>query len=400
MKILSLCLLFFAAGARADSLLVLIEPTARAHLGPLLYEWTAQVRSEGRFTRIWIREVPRLATFGGTAAARWALCNQMSNIIANLNPDAVQGIGATAAHVGGWHNVDGHYVRCSETDAPLQMTNWVFTDALDHGMGGGDVLASNVPGDGRWDETTATNFARPVARIDAALLFDSSSPTYPAGTHCLAGLKETPYQEEDFALRNYFTNDLAYRRGAWSLSNTGIVVGGNWDATDRDTYAAANSSVTWVQSQIAPIGAGSRVRFFMHCAANVDLPSIYDSNCVPVLCLVAVANRSFGMARYDIMGYGAPQTRWLFPGRQTTPYALVAMWDEGHNGSGGVPPFWRASNSDTHVADMHRTSYLARGNWPLFCTMLGDLTLPFSPVVGQPRRIQANSLSVGTVITP
>lgn len=386
-------LLASAVASRADSLLVLIDATSRANLGALLPEWVAQVRSEGRWTRVEVREMQRLATFGGTAASRWAALAAMSNAVAQEAPDDVQIIGPLASEVGGWHNVDGHSVRCWESDAHLQVTNWSFTDTLDHGMSGADALHSNVPGDGRRDEITATGFRRAVARIDAANLLDSSSPTI--GTGCLIGLKETPAIAEATAISNYFRANLDYRRGGWGLSTTGIVTGVTWNATDRATYAAANSAVTWIQAGSA-IGGGARVRYFMHSWANSELNNLYNGSCEPMRCLVAVANRSYGFVRYDIQGYGAPQTRWLFPGRQATPYALVAVWDEGNTDSGKVP-FWRASNSDTHVADMHRTSYAAKGHWPLFCTMLGDLTLPFTPVAGAPRTARATTVSVGTV---
>lgn len=370
---LGLAILLLAFGVRADSLLVITEPTARAHLGTLLHEWVAQVKSEGRYTRVQIREVGRFATSSNTAAARWAAIAPMSNMIARAMPDAVVLIGAVPIHIGGWHNEDGHYVRCAMTDAPLCLTNWTFSDSTSHGMNGSDVLASNEPGDGRWDETTSTNFARPVSRIDAALLINSSSPTFTTG--CLSNLYETPTIDEGWALRTYFTNNLGFRRGLWGLSSTGYVTGGNWDSTDRDTFAAANSGVTWVQSSGA-IGGGSRARFFYHCWANSELNYIYDGSCAPVRCLVAVVNRSFGMSMYDVMGYGAPMIRWLFPGRQSEPYALVSLWARGHTAS--QSPFWRSATANTHVADMTRTSVTARGNLPLFFTMMGDLTLPLN----------------------
>jgi len=372
-----------SAKPKADTLLVITESTARGYLGPLLPQWVQQIKSEGRFTRVIVREAQRYTNMPGTSAQRWASIAIVSNLIARHSPDAVQFIGALPFYLGGSQNMDGHYARCMVTDGPYCATNLVFTDLNDFGMGGGDYLASNIPGDGRFDEIAigSTNFARPVARVDAYAILNSGVVLFTTG--CLSNLAINPVVDEAAALRSYFTNNLAFRRGQWSVSASNFINTSLYSATD---YAIITNyvRVPTVYASGAP-GAGARTRFFYHNFSNEDMNGVYDASCAPIRALLAINYRSFGMEVRDITGYGNPMPRWLFPGRTTEPYALVTGWSRG---SGFFDaPFWLPNTTtNTHIADIHRSSMNAQtstggdfaGYWPFFYSLFGDLTLPLT----------------------
>jgi len=375
--------LLLALNLRADTLLVVTEPTARGYLGPLLPQWVQQVKSEGRFTRVIVREAQRYTNLPGTSAQRWASIAIVSNLIARHSPDAVQFIGALPFYLGGSHNMDGHYARCMVTDAPYCATNLTFTDVNNFGMGGGDYLASNVPGDGRFDETSigSTNFARPVARINAYAILNSGSVLFTSG--CLSNLLTTPVVDEAVGLRAYFTNNLAFRRGEWTVSASNYINTSLWTAPDYSTITNyVRVSTTYAGGAL---GAGSRPRFFYHNLADEDMNNVYDASCSPIRALFVVNYRSFGMEVYDIVGYGNAMPRWLFPGRTTEPYGLVTGWSRGSGFSDA--PFWLPNTTtNTHIADIHRSSMNAQtstgglfaGYWPFFYSLFGDLTLPIT----------------------
>lgn len=375
--------LLLAAATKADTLLVVTESTARGYLGPLLPQWVQQVKSEGRFTRVIVREAQRYTNMPGTSAQRWASIAIVSNLISRHSPDAVQFIGALPFYLGGIHNMDGHYYRCMVTDAPYCATNTQFTDLVEYSTLGGDYLATNGIGDGRFDQiaTDQTNFARPVARVDAYAILNSGAILFTSG--CLSNLAINPVVDEAVALRAYFTNNLSFRRGEWSVSASNFINTSLYTATD---YAKITNlvKVPTVYAAGTP-GAGSRPRFFYHNFANEDMNGVYDASCAPIRALFAANYRSFGMEVRDITGYGNPMPRWLFPGRTTEPYALVTGWVRG---SGfGDAPFWLPNTTtNTHIADIFRSSMNAQsstggsfaGYWPFFYWLAGDLTLPIN----------------------
>ncbi len=389
MKRLLLCLLL-GISTQAETLLVITEPTARAYLGPLLPQWAQQVKSEGRYTRVIIREAQRYTNMPGTSAQRWASIAVVSNLIARHSPDAVQLIGALPFYLGGIHNIDGHYQRCMVTDAPYCVTNTEFTDVVAYSTLGGDYLATNGIGDGRFDQiaTDATNFARPVARINAYAILNSGAVLCTSG--CLSNLLTTPVVNEAIGLRAYFTNNLAFRRGEWTVSASNYINTSLWTAPDYSTITNyVRVSTTYAGGAL---GAGSRPRFFYHNLADEDMNNVYDASCSPILALFVVNYRSFGMEVYDIVGYGNAMPRWLFPGRTTEPYGLVTGWSRGSGFSDA--PFWLPNTTtNTHIADIHRSSMNAQtstgglfaGYWPFFYSLFGDLTLPINgSITNQP----------------
>lgn len=359
--------LFLGLSLRAETLLVVTEPTARSYLGTLLQEWAIQVKSEGRYTRVLVREAQRYTQLPGSSSARWASIAIVSNMIARYNPDAVQFVGALPFYLGGAFNEDGHYTRCAVTDAPYMATNLVLTDTTSWGMDNSTYLASNEPGDGRFDNLTAT-FGRPVARISAALILNSASNVF--GSGCLIGQYQTPAVDEALALRAYFTNNLAYRRGLWSTSATGYITGPLF--TSANTYITTNASqLTWSTS-LGAIGGGSRPRMMYQSWDNSEINNLYDGSCVPIRALLMFIYRSYMFEVYDIQGYANGMERLLFPGRTTEPYALVAGWTHGNTAA----TFWVSRPSDTHVADVVRTSADQYGGLNLFYWLAGDVTLP------------------------
>lgn len=362
-----LILLLTVLSVRAEKLLVITEPTARGYLGTLLQEWAAQVQSEGRFTTVEIREAQRYVQLPGSSASRWASIAIVSNLIARHNPDAVQFVGALPFYLGGGFNEDGHYTRCAVTDAPYMATNITFTDTISWGMDNSTYLASNEPGDGRFDNLNATGFARPVARISAAVIENSASNVF--GSGCLIGLYQTPAVNEAVALRAYFTNNLAYRRGLWTTAATGYITGPLY--TSANTFITTNASqLTWATSSGA-IGGGAKPRMMYHSWDNSELGNLYDGSCNATRALFMFIYRSYMFEVYDTAGYANGTTRMLFPGRTTEPYALVAGWTHGNSPT----TYWISRPSDTHVADMVRTSVNAYGSVGFFYWLAGDVTL-------------------------
>jgi len=361
-----LATLFACCSAKAENLLVITEPTARYYLGTLLQEWAAQVQSEGRYTTVEIREAQRYTQLPGSSSARWASIAIVSNLIARHNPDAVQFVGALPFYLGGAYNEDGHYTRCAVTDGPYMATNLVLVDTASWGMDNSTYLASNEPGDGRFDNLTAS-FGRPVARISAATILNSASNVF--GSGCLIGQYQTPAVDEAVALRAYFTNNLAYRRGLWSTSATGFITGSLF--TSANTFITTNAShLTWATS-LGAIGGGSRPRMMYQSWDNSEINNLYDGSCVPIRALMMFIYRSYMFEVYDIAGYANGMERLLFPGRTTEPYALVAGWTHGNTAS----TFWVSRPSDTHVADVIRTSADQNGGLNLFYWLAGDVTL-------------------------
>jgi hypothetical protein len=363
-----LVFLLLSLSLRAETLLVITEPTARGYLGTLLQEWASQVRAEGRYTRVIIREAQRYTQLPGSSSARWASIAIVSNLIDRHQPDAVQFVGAIPFYLGGGFNEDGHYTRCAVTDAPYMATNVSFTDTLSWGMDNSTYLASNEPGDGRFDNLNATGFARPVARISAAVIGNSASNVF--GSGCLIGLYQTPEVNEATALRAYFTNNLAYRRGLWTTSATGMVTGPLYGSSAINFISTNASQLSWVSS-LGAIGGGSKPRMMYHSWDNSEMNNLYDGSCNAARALFMFIYRSYMFEVYDTAGYANGTTRMLFPGRTTEPYALVAGWTHGNTAT----TYWISRPSDTHVADMVRSSVSQAGAVSFFYWLAGDVTL-------------------------
>lgn len=390
MRFLLPWLLLIGLHCSAKTLLVLTEPVARGYLGPWLDRWADQVRREGVYSVIYIQEVDRCARI--TNANRLQVVNQMSNLIARYMPDAVQVIGGAAWDIGGWHNKDGHQVRCNVTDARLMMTNATFTDTAEWGMDGTTILASNHPGDGRFDELSSTNFARPLARIDFSGLYDPHPDTnaYRFGSGCLNGQKFCPDINEQWALTNYVARNLQYRQRDWVPPEEGMVLGGLYSVADFTIISTNASTISWSQSSTMSVGGGQELRWWAH---GIDIPTegndAFDGDCVPVRSVLMSVYRSYGMQVHDGC---APIFRMMANG-----YALCGVWVRGSLFSDR--PWWISRPSDVVVADMFRTSLnAAGGTWDYFYWMAGDLTLPIDAVTqAPPRRARVGTAIVGSI---
>jgi len=380
----------------ATSLLVMIDSTAAGYLNKQLDEWVAQVRREGNFSPIQIVETPRWT--GNYTNQDWTTLNAMSNIVRRVNPGAIQLIGRHPYGQFGGDNPDGHNVRRMCSDAVLGMTNLAFTDSTSWGMLGTTVLEANNPGDGFPDQTGGL-FSIPVARIDfSGMTTNASSGTFSSGY--LAGTAIVWGIDEQFALKVYFTNDLAYRTRVWTNAPTGVIY------TGIGNYAAAvatNSTVTWTQSgsETAPAGQNYKI-VYEQTTLNTFSPNLVDLSGNFVRCLWEIGTKSYNFESYE--GYGGdggikfPQRR-LAPGFISRPIALIFTWSKA---SFGVKPRWLIAPSDVTVADAIRSSaaYQNDNTPPYYISfgasnVYGDLTLPVSQITQQPPgRITTTTLTV------
>lgn len=278
------------------------------------------------------------------------------------------------------------------TDARLMMTNAPVTDTDEWSMDGTTVLAVNHPGDGRFDQISSTNFARPVARIDFSGLYDPHPNTnaYRFSSGCLNGEKFCPEISEEWALTNYFARNLQYRQRDWVPPETGMVLGSLYSVADFTWISTNASTISWSQFSTMTNGGGQQLRWWAH---GIDIPTEgndqFDSNCNPVRAVLMSDYRSYGMEIYDGC---APIFRFLANGR-----ALCGVWVRGSLFSDR--PWWISRPSDVVVADMFRTSLnAAGGTWDYFYWMAGDLTLPIDAVTqAPPRRARIGTATVGSI---
>lgn len=386
-------LLCFSLPSFGGKLLILTEPTAVDHLGPLLSEFVYYVqKKETNFLDgVIIREHTRWNRDFTTND--WTLLNKMSNDVVYFQPTAVLIIGSLPYLVTGAHNLDGHELRCIATDVWLGCTNITFTDTTDWGMTGYNAttapLNKNIPGDGRPDQTLGTK-ARWVGRIDAAGMGTNTIDKFGAG--CLNGLDISPGINEGLALRAYFTNNIAYRNGTWTTTATGRMSGTLWTISGTACFNRVtnfNSSVTWTYS-VPDLGGGTP-RYNYDDNAGSEADKLYDGDCIPMKALVSIVYRSYSM---ELIPYwGAIPFRRLFPGRQTEPYSLVYLW----SASGGTTSaFWLSSTTDTMVAHMIDKSVTEYGSntWPFYANFHGDITLPLVAQTSRAGITRAETLQI------
>lgn len=360
-------------------LLVLTEPVARGYLGTMFDDWIYQIRREGEWATVHVIECPRFT--GGFSSNSWATLNYMSNAVRRLNPSAIQIVGRLPGLRTGGFAPDGHNVRCSWDYSWLGCTNLTFTDTTSWGMAGTTVMESNTAGDGSPDELVGT-FSVPVAVIDfSGMATNSGGGTFSSGY--LAGQGTCRAIDESYALRSYFTNDLAYRRQVWTNALTGLVYSSigiasqvsssnsflSWTSTGNQTnFGGSNSKMIYEQltlSEFSPNyvnGAGSWARAFW-----------------------SVGSKSYNWEQYE--GTGSESgvkfpLRRLANGYSVNPVSLVYSWMK-HNVS---PPRWFVGSSDVTVADAIRTSAAAQSGTISFdiSNVFGDLTLKVPRYTEQP----------------
>lgn len=364
---LAMCWAAFTADGA--SLLVLTEPTARGLAGGVFDRWLAQVQREG--WSVTVRELPRWD--GGWKTNDWPTLNRMSNEVVRVDPDAVQLVGHLPWLVTGEHAVDGHAKRCITTHQWLScVPGLTFTDTDNHtGMGydaglTSPIVATNVAGDGRPDQTYGT-FVRPVSFIDAAGL------TYAAATFAsgyLAGTNVQPAIDEGDALRRYFTNNLAYRQQrGWPVTETGYIRTDGW--LNYATVTGTNTSVSWTTGTASLAGRTDRWIHHSH-ELGIWSPNLVTDEGVWARVFFAQLFKSYGME--ESVGQ-ATYRRHLFPGWTDAPLALVAGWGLGSFSSAVF--FWMAKSTDATVADAITSSATRYGGvMPWEYPIVGDVTLP------------------------
>lgn len=364
---LALCWCAFTADGA--SLLVLTEPTARGLAGGVFDRWLAQVQREG--WAVTVRELPRWG--GDWSSNDWPTLNRMSNEVVRVDPDAVQLVGHLPWLVTGEHAVDGHAKRCITTHQWLAcVPGLTLTDTDNHtGMGydaglTSPLVATNVAGDGRPDETYGT-FVRPVSFIDAAGL------TYSSGTFAsgyIAGTNVQPAIDEGLWLRRYFTNNLAYRQQrGWVVTETGYIRTDGW--LNYATVTGTNTSVSWTTGTASLAGRTDRWIHHSH-ELGIWSPNLVTAEGVWTRVFFAQMFKSYGME--ESVGQ-ATYRRHLFPGFADAPLALVAGWGLGSASSAVF--FWMAKSTDATVADAITSSATRySGVMPWEYPIVGDLTLP------------------------
>lgn len=361
-----LCLCAFTADGA--SLLVLTEPTARGLSGGVFDRWIAQIVREG--WSVSVREIPRWS--GDWSSNDWPTLNRMSNEVVRANPDAVQLVGHLPWLITGSHGVDGHVDRCITTHQWLScVPGLTLTDSTTFvGMGydaglTSPLLATNVAGDGRPDQTYGT-FVRPVCFLDAAGL------TYAAGTFVsgyLAGTNYQPAVDEGDALRRYFTNNLAYRQqGGWTVTETGYIRSDAW--INYATVTATNNSVSWITGTASLAGRTDR---WIHHGHELGIwsPNLVTAGGSWAQVFFAQLYKSYGME--ESVGQ-ATYRRHLFPGFVDRPIALNAGWGLGSASSANF--FWMAKSTDATLADAIESSAVRYGAMPWEYPIVGDVTLP------------------------
>lgn len=362
----------FSAFGQAK-LLVLVDPYARGLAGDVLTKVLRKIETqETNFPGgVRVREMPRWS--GNLTNQDWVALNRMAYEVSIYNPTTLWIIGHLPWLVTGGHNGDGHETRCIMTDQWLAVSDFAFVDTLDWGMTGYSPdsypLNRNIPGDGRPDAVSGT-FIRRVCRVDFAGLTRPSDDTEWSGG-CLDQLPKQPAIDEGLALRQYFTNNLAYRNGEWTTSATGTMTGSLW-ALDYSAYwfpvTNANPSITWTKSSAA-IGGGTPRFLYDNWDAN-EVANLYDGSCNGVRTVVEVTLRSYAGEVYR--NYNVPARR-LQPGRRSYGYTLTYCWQP----LGAT--YWICPASAKTVGDMIEYSATNAGGVLFSHTILGDPTLPLVP---------------------
>lgn len=383
---LIICLCCWCAPAK--DLLLLIDSEVGSKLGPVLPEWETQVRSEG--WRITERYFPRWR--GSYATNDWRLLNILSNWVSSGTWDAVQVLGHAAPLMSGSANPDGHEARRQVTHQWLACSNLVFTDSTTWSMPGTvaglpSLIGTNVPGDGIPDQTGGT-FARPVSVLDAAGL-TASSGTFATGY--LAGQQAQVDVDEGPALRRYFTNNLAYRRGLISYPVTGLVRSDSW--FNYSTVISSNTAATLTAGSSS--FAGLTNQWIYHASYSGTLcPDFVTDTGTWTRTLVAVVYKSYCMEDASGLGF---YRRLLFPGVSDAPIALVSGWAQGNN---SAQFFWLAKASDATVADAIRSSWARYGAVDFSFPIAGDLTLPLGTRQSPAMSVVMGQLSVPAISAP
>lgn len=352
------------------TLLVLTEATARGHLGRQFDDWVYQVRREGVWQFVQVIECPRFA--GSYSSNTWSTLNYMSNAVRRFNPGAVQIVGRLPGLRIGGFSPDGHNTRCAWSFSWLGCTNLAFTDTTSWGMSGTTVMESNVPGDGTPDELVGA-FSIPVAVIDFSGMATNSTPgTFASGY--LAGQGACRAVDEDLALRQYFTNNLSYRRQGWTNAQTGLAYSALGVVGEIVTR---NPLVTWTQVSNQTNFAGQIPKMLYEQLSLPEFsPDYVDGSGNWVRGFWSVCTKSYNWEGYEGAGSESgvhyPQRR-LASGFTDRPLFLVATWMK-HNIS---PPRWFCGASDITVADAIRTSAAAQSGSISFdiSDVHGDLTL-------------------------
>lgn len=362
-----LCLCAFSADGA--SLLVLTEPTARGLAGGVFDRWIAQIVREG--WAVSVREIPRWS--GDWSSNDWPTLNRMSNEVVRANPDAVQLVGHLPWLITGKHAVDGHVDRCITTHQWLACVPVLtLTDATTFtGMGydsglTSPLLATNVAGDGRPDQTYGT-FVRPVCFLDAAGL-TAASGTFASGY--LSGTNYQPAVDDGDALRRYFTNNLAHRQQrSWAVTETGYIRTDSW--LNYATVTGTNNSVSWTAGTASLAGRTDR---WIHHGHELGIwsPNLVTAGGSWAQVFFAQLYKSYGME--ESVGQ-ATYRRHLFPGFVDRPLSLVAGWGLGSASSANF--FWMAKSTDATLADAIESSAVRYGGYmPFEYPIVGDVTLP------------------------
>lgn len=395
MKLLALTILLCLRVFTADgaSLLVLTEPTARGLAGGVFDRWLAQVQREG--WSVSVREVPRWG--GDWSSNDWPTLNRMSNEVVRANPDAVQLVGHLPWLITGKHAADGHTDRCITTHQWLScVPGLTLTDATTFtGMGydaglTSPLLATNVAGDGRPDQTYGT-YVRPVCFIDAAGLTELTGPGSTFTSGYLSGQQTQPAIDEGLWLRIYLSNNLAYRQQGWSVTQTGYVRSDSW--LNYATVVSTNNAVTWTSGSASVAGRTDNWLLHSH-SLNEWSPGMVTGGGAFTRVLIAQLYKSYGME--ESVGQ-ATYRRHLFPGFAPRPLALVAGWGLGSASSANF--FWMATASDTTLADAIESSAVRFGGYmPFEYPIVGDVTLPCDQITGNP--VGTTSASSLRVVAP
>jgi len=282
----------------------------------------------------------------------------------------------------GGQNDDGHYLRRIATDGWLGCSGLAFTDSDNWGMGGGDIMASNVAADGFPDEIIGT-FRIPVTRVDA------SDMTSAAGNFSSGFLSGQPYQpaiSEGYWLRCYLTNVWQYQTRQWTNSETAYVDnGGSAWATGAASVQAANSSLTWTAGGSSTAGGTYKI---VHDANTIDLwsPNFIDGSGNPLMALWIITSKSFEMEVWD--GQRHPLRR-LFPGVINQPFSLVASWCLGSI----ADPYFRTRTANVTVFDVIRSSAASFGGVSFKYNVYGWGTL----MIDQPTATPSGQATAATL---
>lgn len=376
--LLSACLLCWSAPA-AQKLLVLIEPQARAHLGTLFDDWLYQVRREGTFTTIVVRELPRWT--GNFTNNDWTAIGVVSNAVKSASPDAIQFVGRHPGVKIGAFAPDGHNIRCAWSFQFYGMTNFTLPDSTAWGMAGTTVMESNPPGDGTPD-TLVGDFSIPIAVIDfSGMTTNGNGGTFASGFLAGQGTCRTVVEKD--ALRQYFADDLSYRRQGYTNTGTGILYS---PISNSSAVAASNTVVSWTTTGAQTNYAGGNWKMVWDQSTLGDFSPNYvtdSGNWARIFWLVST--KSYNWEGYE--GKGSESgvhypKRHLQSGLNSTSLCLVYSWSKS---AFGVTPTWTVRSTDATVAAAIRSSAASQGGTIGFdvSNVWGDLTLPI-PAITQP----------------